>query len=595
MAYETYGTGTNKMLNRNGSITTFSGTLVRNAVPEYQNRSPMKNEFLNPDGTTSTLQEILGSTGGSSADKGGWDASSNTPDYTTVLTDNGDFVTVTVAGTQTIGSTDITFAIRDRLFKTASGFQRVQAGDIDLSAIPENAVVKVEGGQLVASAISDEASAVHVSKTFETTPGTINVGPAVSLNEFGGLIKMISNYTDNEYLVVLYQETAGTISPISKSQPFYFEFGTETPANIQGDDSQTLTDVQSFIITSSANLNRIHSVRFNVVNALTNFRMRITNNANTKDVKYFPTRAAWESGTGGVANIGTGVQEIYPIDTDLYPDATPIIFPGSTAFTIDVMADQSISLLGNSLGIPFISVNQSAVTIEFLAKESETTGTAVRDKLVALPVGSKLPASAVEGIPQPTPPFDPASHSVTEFNDVSNAGGGVIPTTAQLTKLDGIEAGAQVNRTSEATFNLIKGYFIDGTNTQVTVDDASNTIQVNFVGTPPPPQALHTNYLDVTATNAADTVDINTAQSSDDLNPSFTIPTFTGNRYLQILQSQAHTAFTSIRISGVDQFGGFTVNENARTINGQAYRQFVSENLLTDAISGAPVVLGGAS
>lgn len=49
----------NKMVDENGNIKTLDGTSVSGSVPEYDNTPSLPNKFLNPDGTYSTLQEIL--------------------------------------------------------------------------------------------------------------------------------------------------------------------------------------------------------------------------------------------------------------------------------------------------------------------------------------------------------------------------------------------------------------------------------------------------------------------------------------------------------------------------------------------------------
>ncbi|CAM0101652.1 hypothetical protein PODOV084v1_p0001 [Vibrio phage 340E47.2] len=123
--------------------------------------------------------------------------------------------------------------------------------------------------------------------------------------------------------------------------------------------------------------------------------------------------------------------------------------------------------------------------------------------------------------------------------------------------------------------------------------DLTQTVTLPGGGTTPP-QADHTNYIDVTADALAATVNIATAVSSDDLNPTVTLETFTGNRYIQILQSMAHSEFTSIVIAGINQKGGFTVNDNAITLSGQSYRQYVTTNMITDALSGDVISMIGA-
>lgn len=158
-------------------------------------------------------------------------------------------------------------------------------------------------------------------------------------------------------------------------------------------------------------------------------------------------------------------------------------------------------------------------------------------------------------------------------------------------------AGMDNIRTDEQIRDVTAAQFVAGTNVNIDVDDDANTITISAVGGGggTPPQAQHTNYIAVTTDNLAASVDTNTAVSSDDLNPTVTLPTFTGNRYVQILQSMAHTRFTSILLGGINQFGGFTVTDNARLISGQQYRQYVTTSLITDALSGQELTMGGAT
>lgn len=127
------------------------------------------------------------------------------------------------------------------------------------------------------------------------------------------------------------------------------------------------------------------------------------------------------------------------------------------------------------------------------------------------------------------------------------------------------------------------------------VDTQSGTFESNTVSISVRDQEQHEfTYLGVTTDQLAASLDLTTAASSEDLNPTFTVPTFTGNHYMQILQIMSSGQYTSINIGGINQIGAFTINDNARVINGEQYRQYVSTNLLTDAVSGDTVILGGA-
>jgi hypothetical protein len=66
--YEEMHPAANKLLNPDGSIQTFGGTKIsppsEQNVKLYESMMPRANKFLNPDGSIHTLDEILGSSGG---------------------------------------------------------------------------------------------------------------------------------------------------------------------------------------------------------------------------------------------------------------------------------------------------------------------------------------------------------------------------------------------------------------------------------------------------------------------------------------------------------------------------------------------------
>lgn len=147
-------------------------------------------------------------------------------------------------------------------------------------------------------------------------------------------------------------------------------------------------------------------------------------------------------------------------------------------------------------------------------------------------------------------------------------------------------------RTDEEVRDIVGATLVAGNNVTINVDDAANTITISASGggtTPTHPNPL---YIEPIADQQASTVNINTAFSSNTITGTFTIPTFTGNRYLGILSPESHPAYTQIIIGGVNQIAAFTLTNSARTISGQSYRFYVSDNqLVASAISGQPIQL----
>lgn len=282
--------------------------------------------------------------------------------------------------------------------------------------------------------------------------------------------------------------------------------------------------------------------------------------------------------TAGAFDLGEGFTVASGVQTVALLEPIRII-SGHTYEATLYVADSDVTINGDNVP-PFAPyLRYTITTVEF---GENTTANNVVDQIEAKTGDDRIDASAIKNLPSGGS-FNPADHSVTEFNDVTNAGSGAIITAVERVNI----------RTLEQLQDAVAAMLTGGAQTGITVtyDDTDGTIDFVVGGSP---QAQHTNYLDITTDNQASSVDTGTALSSDDLNPTFTIPTFTGNRYLQILQSMAHSAFTSISIGGLNQIGAFTVNDNAVTISGQSYRQFVSTNLLTDAVSGDTVILGGA-
>ena len=508
--------------------------------------------------------------------QGFWNASTNSPDYTAELTDTNDFLTVTVAGTQTItdlGST--TFAIGDMLVKTATSFAVVRESSPTFG-LADGTIPMIESGLLEASSLLETATLIEASKDTLDRQGSRFLGSANKESEYGGLVLTESLVTGNDYLSVIYRRNAGSLDPIGNDNPFYLTFATESNVVVQGQNPQgqspdTITNVTQIDITGLGYHHLLNTVYLNVNAAITGLSARVTNLSNNNIIKYFPSKNAWDNNNSSI-NVSTGRQEIYPLSV---ANATPFIFPSTINLRIDLKSSSGQIDL-NGLGTdPYIEVAAQQITINDL---TATT-------------------------------FDPSSHSVTEFNDVTSAGSGAIITTPERTKLTSITnvgSGSIITAAERTSLGNIRtleqfqdavGDMVDGsTQTGITVTYNDTTGKLDFVVTGvPQPTSPHDLYLAVTTDNQASSVDTGTAVTSSVLNPTLTMPTFTGNRYLQILQAETHTQFTSITIGGLNQIGAFTINSGARTISGQTYRQYVSTNMLTDALSGDTVVLGGAT
>ncbi|CAM0076684.1 hypothetical protein VPHD199_0028 [Vibrio phage D199] len=374
--------------------------------------------------------------------------------------------------------------------------------------------------------------------------GTIAVGPFVQISERGGFIG-ITNALGDEFTLVDFRSPRDEAS----SRPRFLAL-TEAENNFQ------IQTVQTESLTSPVTFNydptllaRSNAFIGQVGVDVTNLRFRIIDVQTGNVFKYFPSEAAWLDNTG--VDFAAGEMTLDFGDTEL-----PLA-PGRQ-LGITILFDSG-SLLGDTNGIPALTS---------VLQRGQFTDLAYTTDIPTLRTGEET-ARLLEGL---------SGDERFDYSSLRNTP--TIPTNTNdfVDTLTAEVSGQNLTITLGRTGALA---------------DLTQTVTLPGGGTTPP-QADHTNYIDVTSDALATTVNIATAVSSDDLNPTVTLETFTGNRYIQILQSMAHTEFTSIVIAGINQKGGFTVNENAITLSGQAYRQYVTTNMITDALSGDVISMIGA-
>lgn len=507
------------------------------------------------------------------SNKGFWNASTNTPDYTTTITAAGDFLTVSTAGTQTItGLGSTTFAIGDQLVRTATGFAHVPAaGGLNLSGIADNSILMVSGNSLAASSILESGNRILMGKATDFMDDGLRQ-TAIEYEERGGFTQSKANTSGRSYIGLDYQidDSTGTVRP-----KWFPRQAVETRVILQSDLTQTLTNLTNFTRTLTTDSD-VQKVYFNLVNPITNFRMRIKSTATNLPIKYFPSEMDWENNTG--SSLSSGEVSI--------TFSTPLAAIGQLFnIEVDVAADQAIDVLGSTTE-PWFAVDRQQMTFDgvpLLDSNSLVEGTNIT---IAEDTGNNTFT-----INSTATPFNPATVSVTDLNDVTSAGSGAIITSAERTKLTSLTV------RSQADIEDIVGGMVSGnteTGITVTYDTINNKLDFTVTGVSPP-LSPHQLYLDVTLDNLAASVDIVNAVATDILNPTLTIPTFTANSYLQVLQAQTHTRFTSIVIGGLNQIGTFTINDSARTIGGTVYRQYVTTNMVTSVLSGDTITLGGAT
>lgn len=292
--------------------------------------------------------------------KGFWDADTNVPDYEVVLTATEDYLIVSTAGTQTIDAVEIEFAEAEYLVKIDSGFSKISPTDPSFTGFTDGDFIKVVNGVATKADMRQIGDAILMGETARTKQGSIGIGTGNTLSEYGGIFLSKSTVTSSEYHPVLSQYKAGDIDLLSNKKAHRLEVGTSADIVVQAVDTTELLNVTSVTYTSLAYLNETTKVYFDFANTVTNLRFRVKRADTGAVIKYFPSEFAWLDGVGGNDVVATGKQEVYPLgDTN----GTPMLFPASTDYIIEMVADTAINLNGSAL-LPWLKV--TAAPAEFI-------------------------------------------------------------------------------------------------------------------------------------------------------------------------------------------------------------------------------------
>lgn len=449
---------------------------------------------------------------------------------------------------------------------------------VDFTGIEDGQYLIKQGSSTAGASLSETSDEIVSTKSIAAPDASLMLGGTLASNA-GFNIAVTLPGGEVFYPVAYQNEATGSGEP----RIFRTQAQGDTPAAANTSETFTGSNLQFRISNTNTGFAEQYTFITAGASEVTDCNIIIRVGSHTSNP---PFLFDYKRATGG-----TGFSIPARTDTDPNNSANQftVDLPGEGLFfrqgqdlfvTIEAGSGQSLSLYGQTLAIPLEAGGTTNETVPYVAVFGQ----------MATPDQVLTETKLVDGT-NITKTYDAATGNVTlaaEDNYV-NAVTADVASDGTLT--------LTLNRTGALGDVDDSVQFIAGTNVTFDIDEANDTITINSAGGggTTPPQAQHTNYIDVTTDNNSSSVDVANAVSSDDLNPTVTLETFTGNRYVQILQSQAHTAFTSIVISGINQLGGFTVNENARTISGQAYRQYVTTNLITDALSGAEVVMGGAT
>ncbi len=449
---------------------------------------------------------------------------------------------------------------------SATDFSGVGAGNIPVIGnspdyTPESSGIRIDA----------TTNRLIADKGLEVPPGTLYIGPSTALSAAIRSVHLRSDITDNTALVLaqLYDDTTGFSRAFTYSGDTIDVVNINDPAGTDNSD----TAIFNFDTTADELLIQI-DVPTTQISTAVDFEVVARTTSQSGPIA-FQIEGSITTDVSGVASI------------NLREDYNPILVDSGTTLYFNITCEGMIGDdQGGGVFVPNAAVTRIVVERLNIPLGEDFT-TALKNKLDGIATGATA-GIVVE---------DEGSALAADALRLNFTGDGVEASGTGSEKtitIPGGIAGVAVEDEGTELSTGVTTLNFEGAGVQAV--GSGDTIRIVIAGGGvTPPQADHTNYIDVTTDSNAANVDIDNAVSSDELNPTVTLETFTGNAYIQILQSQAHTQFTSILISGVNQLGGFTINENARTIGGQAYRQYVTTNQITDSLSGAQITMGGAT
>ena len=342
---------------------------------------------------------------------GTWNASTNSPDYTTTLTTNGDALSVVTAGTTSVNS----FArwnIGDLLVRDNDIFFRVPYQADLISNLTDNTIPVWKNNQFDDSPLIDTADDVESSKSLQTIAGSIRFSEALSMGSSGEAFSLYDEPNNRRgYLVGYERLDDGT------GRPFFRKLGAkQSGVTIQG-SKDTNTGSQNVTVPITFTANRlITAVILESTETVTNVTISLKRGTTTveqmmglsftQDVETtiaIPQGLICSSGESfnieidgvilkGTGTIGTDFQLFLKIDNWIWekvnlPDDDNLL----------TLLEPKI-LEGTNITIDFDS-GADTLTINSAGGGSTPTATEIRDSLQTLTNNDRLDSSAIKNLP----------------------------------------------------------------------------------------------------------------------------------------------------------------------------------------------------
>jgi len=202
---------------------------------------------------------------------------------------------------------------------------------------------------------------VRFGNSIEVPSGSIEIGTILAASEATSFALLDSKLATRDFSIL-----DSRFDAAGSSIPRYFKLQAVQTVNTQPVDTTVITanPLNFFVIT--AFLAQTNIIKFKTNGAMTNVRIRITDNTTGEVIKYLPNRNAWDTSTNGFSFI-SGLNTINMLSKAA--DSPGVFNVGKTPFRlnqsvqIDVTVEaDAVNLLGNASNVPFLDLDIQQAT-----------------------------------------------------------------------------------------------------------------------------------------------------------------------------------------------------------------------------------------
>jgi hypothetical protein len=332
--------------------------------------------------------------------KGTWDASTNTPTLADGTGDTGDYYVVSVAGTQNLGSGDITFVEGDEVIYNGTIWEKGSTGSLNLAQVDENFIPIKNSGVLKNSPLQYDSTLDRLvsDKSIQMPASSIYAGESLRISGANNGLSVYNKATDENFFLVGQQFDPDTLG----YRPFMYEYEARDVYDLQILEDETASGVLQFNYTTMFDsIVNCFIVKGNSLSTGVSVKIRIDSHTGPiiREIRNITINATGET--------------IICL-TDEQDDEAELIFESGTPLYITV---DSADLKGHTVGaqfVPYLRVDRNVYTARNLVDIEN-----IVSDLEAKTGDDRLSASAIKAF---------SGHSVTELDDVTDAGSGAIIT-----------------------------------------------------------------------------------------------------------------------------------------------------------------------